>query len=85
MPAIRPLNSLGIGPDNVIRFADRNSLPELAQVVGEYMPLGLPLVRSADIDSNAVQRPIVRTPDRAEDQSIIFWLRPVAAVQSGCT
>src|SRR6266446_6858888 len=59
-----------IGPDDVVRFARGNALGEFAIVVGIEFPPRFLVAGTADLDLNAVNRTVVRSPDRSNDESI---------------
>src|ERR1017187_9454663 len=75
--AIGRLEAFEIDRENVVGFAGRDTLGEFAQVVGINVPLRLLVFGPADFHRDAINRMVVRTPDRAGDQSIglAFGLR----------
>src|SRR5450631_120595 len=75
--AVGGLEAFEIGRENVVGFAGRHTLGEFAQVVGINLPLRLLVFGPADFHGDAINRMVVRTPDRAGDQRVglAFGLR----------
>ena len=69
-PAVRRLQAFKVGGKDVVGFAGGNALGELAEVVGIDFPLGLLVLGAADFHHDPKNGMIVRTPDRAGDESI---------------
>src|SRR5580693_1539807 len=71
--AICRLKALQVGPDHVVLLACGDALGELAAMIRILLPAGFLFTFAANLDFHAVDRSVVRTPDRAEDQGI-GWL-----------
>src|SRR5579863_2676295 len=67
--------ALEVGPENIVGLAGRNSLCELAMVVGIDFPLGFLALGGTDFHGDAIDRMVVRAPDRAEDDGVGFFRR----------
>jgi len=59
-----------VGPNKVVRFPNGNALCELAGMIGRELPFRLLAGKAMDIDLDAVDGVIIRSPDCAEDQGI---------------
>src|SRR5271154_2442599 len=81
--AVGGLEAFEVGPDDVVVFAGRNALGELAVVVGIHLPLGLLVFGAADFYFDPVDGTIVRSPDRAHDQGVGFVFVPVFRLGGG--
>jgi hypothetical protein len=72
LSAVGKFQAFRIGGKNVVGFACRNALGELARVVGVLIPadfVGL-VGSAANFHSDAVDGAIVGPPDRAEDEGV---------------
>src|SRR5579864_1616315 len=81
MDAARQFVAFGISPDHVILLARWNALLEFATAVGIKLPPRLLVGCPANFYFDARERAVIRPPDRAEDQSVVVRLRPLAALQ----
>src|ERR1700732_4232605 len=68
--SVRRLEVLKVGPDHIIRLARVDALGELAGMVGIKLPLRLFVLSAADLDLDAVNGTIARTPDGAKDERV---------------
>lgn len=68
------LEALYICPQDVILWAHWHTLLELSQVIGIDLPTRFLLARPADFDSHSVNGLVIRSPNCAEDQSVIGGL-----------
>jgi hypothetical protein len=71
-PAIYGLEAFEVGRKNIVGLTGRNALRELAHMVGVDLPAGLLgfIGGTADLHWDAVDRAVVRSPDRAGDESV---------------
>src|SRR5580698_1786672 len=65
---------LDIGLDHIIRLADRNSLGELAAVIGNDFPRRLLVLGPSDLNRYACDRMIIRPPDSSINKCVIVFL-----------
>src|ERR1700730_9466199 len=69
-PPVRGLEILQVDPDDIIALTGGDSLSKLSAVVGIELP-SCPFVLGApDLDRDAEDRTIIRTPNSTKDQSI---------------
>src|ERR1700731_4160782 len=68
--SVRRFVVLKVGPDHIIRLARVDALGELAGMVGIKLPLRLFVLSPANLDLDAVNGTIVRTPDGAKDERV---------------
>src|ERR1700716_1821350 len=61
---------LKVGADHIIRLARLDALGKLAGMVGINLPLRLFVLSAANLDLDAVDGTIVRTPDGAKDERV---------------
>src|ERR1700731_2667372 len=69
-PSVRRFEVLKVGPDHIIRLARVDALSELAGMIGIKLPLRLFVLSAANLDLDAVNGMIVRTPDGAKDERV---------------
>src|ERR1700732_3531135 len=68
--SFRRFEVLRVGPDHIITLARADALGEFAGMIGIKLPLRLFVLRAANLDLDAVNGMIVRTPDGAKDESV---------------
>ena len=68
--SVRRFEVLKVGPDHIIRLARADALGELAGVIGIKLPLRPFVLSAANLDLDAVNGMIVRTPDGAKDERV---------------
>src|SRR5579872_7585520 len=72
-----------VGPDNVFSFPDGQALFKLTVMVGVDFPTNLLRLIGgfADLDRDAVDGQIVRSPNRTDDQRVGLSLGPLSREQ----
>src|SRR5580700_10383448 len=68
--SIQQLESLQISPDDVVGLAGRHPLCELPLMVGIKLPFGFFLICEPDLHVDAINRAVVRSPDRPKNQGV---------------
>src|ERR1700704_7171724 len=82
LPARGQLIALHVGPNDVVRLADGQSLGELAGVIGIELPAGSFLVSPPDLHLDTVERAPVGVPNRSEDQGVRLGLLAIARARA---
>ena len=73
LSARRQFGALHVRPDHVVGLPGRDSLGELAGVVGVQFPSGFFLIGPPNLYRNPIKRPSVRIPNRSKNQSVRLW------------
>src|ERR1700674_1569244 len=68
--SVRRFEVLKVSPDHIIRLAHVDALGKLAAMVGIKLPLRFFVLSAANLDPDAVNGTIVRTPDGAKDERV---------------
>src|ERR1700737_880543 len=82
LPARGQLIALHVGPNDVVRLADRQPLGELTVVIGIELPPGSFLVGPPDLHLDPVYGVPVRVPYRSKDQGIRLRLLAAATARA---
>ena len=68
--AVWEFEPLNVGPNDIVSGTDRNSLSELACMVGIHFPSSLLFTGAAYFDGDAVHRVAVGVPHRSKNQAV---------------